>query len=452
MRSIRARVALSVFGVFVLLLVLQGVYVLDRVERGFWRESDQALLHELDEVGAMIAHPERIGALGEEIRAADPRDELFVEIRRRDGEIWFRSDNVPPDGVPGAMPLLPGEPPRFWEAVNPGSRKQHRRVRFVGVEHDGYEVRVGQSLIRVQTVYRRLRANLVSALLLMSSLGAAAAYLVAARALAPVSRIAERAHLLGIAGDGLLPRTGNEDEIDQLATVLNELIERQRAEVVRVLRLSADAGHAMRTPLAAIRGNLELAAARASGEAADEIGMALEQIDELASAVNGLLLLERLDHAPADALVLERIDLCALARKVVDAYRVLAQERGISVELRCTAAPVDGDTEQLQRALLNLLDNALRHTPNGGRIEIEVETGDGRMFLRVRDSGPGIAAEDLERVFERFYSRPSVGGTGTGLGLPIARAIARAHGGELRASSPAAGGALFELELPDNAR
>jgi signal transduction histidine kinase len=446
MRSIRVNVALSVFGVFVLLLVLQGVYVLDRVERGLWREVDQALLGELEEVGAMIAHPERLSALREEIRAADPRDELFVEIRERDGEVWFRSENVPPAGAPGAVLLFPGESPRFWEAVNPASRKQHRRVRFVGVELDGHEIRIGRSLIRVQTVYRRLRANLVSALLLMSSLGAAAAYLVAARALAPVRRIAERAHLLGVTGDGLLPRTGNEDEIDRLASVLNELIERQRNEVVRVLRLSADAGHAMRTPLAAIRGNLELAAARASGEAAEEIGMALELIDELASAVNDLLLLERLDQAPGDALERKPIDLCALARGVVDALRVLAQERGLTVELRCAPVPVLGDADQLQRAFLNLLDNALRHTPNGGRIDVEIEARDGRAFLRVRDSGPGLAAEELERVFERFYSRPTASGAGTGLGLPIARAIARAHGGELRASSP--GGALFELELP----
>ena len=450
MRSIRVNVALSVFGVFVLLLVLQGVYVLDRVERGLWREVDQALQSELDEIGPMVTHPERLTGLRDEIRATDPRDELFVEIRGRDGGVWFRSDNVPPDGVPGAKPLSPGEAPRFWEVVDPASRKLDRRVRFIGAELGGYELRIGQSLLRVQTIYRRLRANLVSALLLMSSLGAAAAYLVAARALAPVARIAERARLLGVTGDGLLPRTGNEDEIDRLASVLNELIERQRGEVVRVRRLSADAGHAMRTPLAAIRGNLELAAARASGKAAEEIGMALEQIDELAGAVNELLLLERLDQAPADALVRKPIDLCALARKVVDASWVLAQERGVSVELRCAPVAVHGDAEQLQRALLNLLDNALRHTPNGGRIDVEIEARDGRAFLRVRDSGPGLVAEELERVFERFYSRPTASGAGTGLGLPIARAIARAHAGELRASSP--GGALFELELPAGER
>ena len=105
-----------------------------------------------------------------------------------------------------------------------------------------------------------------------------------------------------------------------------------------------------------------------------------------------------------------------------------------------------GDPEKLRQVFLNLIDNALKHTPERGRIELRVETAAGRARAVMRDSGPGIPGADLERIFERFTSDRSRPGAGTGLGLPIARAIARAHGGELRAASP--GGAEFTLELP----
>jgi signal transduction histidine kinase len=124
---------------------------------------------------------------------------------------------------------------------------------------------------------------------------------------------------------------------------------------------------------------------------------------------------------------------------------VLAEERGVALELHGGAVFAECDAAQIRQALANLIDNALRHTPRGGRVVVETRWVGDVARLSVADTGPGLDPAEVERVFERFYSRAGEGG-GTGLGLPLARAIARAHGGDVSAASP--GGALFTLELP----
>jgi signal transduction histidine kinase len=124
----------------------------------------------------------------------------------------------------------------------------------------------------------------------------------------------------------------------------------------------------------------------------------------------------------------------------------VAEEQGIELAWSGGPGEVEGDPEQLRQVFLNLLDNAFRHTPRGGAVQVEVARAGDRVRALVRDTGPGIAADRLEAIFERFASDRSQRGAGSGLGLPIARAIARAHGGELTAASR--GGAEFTLELP----
>jgi signal transduction histidine kinase len=262
-----------------------------------------------------------------------------------------------------------------------------------------------------------------------------------------VAQIAAQASSLGGSADGtLLPRTGSGDEIDRLAEVLNDLLSRIRAEVLRVRRLTADAAHALRTPLTAIRGHLELEAARFESGASEHVDVAIEQVDDLVRFVNRLLLLEKLESGLGESLVRERLDLLAQTQALVDHLRVIAEERGVSLECRGESAAVDADATQIRQAILNLLDNALRHTPPGGKVSVEVCERGGAAELVVADGGNGLPADQLERVFERFYSTRAGTGAGTGLGLPIARAIARSHGGDVTATS--ADGGRFVLRLP----
>jgi signal transduction histidine kinase len=334
---------------------------------------------------------------------------------------------------------------RFRDAPDPRPRAHGETLRVAELRLGPYRVEVARSLRSFSAITAALRAQLLLILGGVSLAAALGAYWIARRALSPVRDLTDQAKRLRTLAQGTLPRSGTGDEIDDLAGVLNGLLERIRADVLRIHQFTADAAHEIRTPLAAIRGHLELLLARVDPEAQATVAGVLEEVERLGRLVSQLLLLEKLQESP-DAGERTRLDLAELARDLVEHVGVVAEEQGVELACRFGAAPVLGDPEKLRQVFLNLIDNALKHTPARGRIELCVETVNGRALAVVRDDGPGIPSADLERIFERFTSDRSRPGAGTGLGLPIARAIARAHGGELRAASP--GGAEFTLELP----
>jgi len=444
--SIRMRVVVGVFLVVVGLVAAQNAYVLNRFERNFREEIDDDLDEELEELRA-ASESDRLQEWIERATAASREDqELFIEVLDANGGVVARSESVPGCGaeVADAIPKRNGL--RVWELPHPRSSSGARHIRIAELHVGSRTLCVALSMEQVQRWYWNLRGNLAATLVLIAVLGALAAWWVAARALRPIAEIVARARSLGALTDGSLPRTGSGDEVDRLAAVLNDLLQRIRAEVLRVRRVTADVAHALRTPLTAIRGNLELQIGRADEAHIDVLVSSLEQVDELVRLVNQLLLLEKLESGSLDARKVERIDLHELARGLVDHQRVIAEERGVSLRLHGEAVFVHADPAQIRQAIANLVDNALRHTPLGGMVDVEVRTEDGKASVRVADSGSGISPGELERVFERFYSTAEDQSSGTGLGLPIARAIARAHGGDVSAFSP--GGAVFTLELP----
>lgn len=445
-RSIRLRIALAVFAVVVGLVALQILYVLSRFEHGFIEEIDDRLEEDLGELRVVLGS-DHLDAWIEQTTGKHRReDEIFLEIRDAAGRIVARSKNVPETGFPGTPNVAMGGGRAYWDFVHPRSRSGARRVRALETWVGPWHVRIGMSLQEVQRWYWTLRKNLVTSLVLIALVGALSAYFVSARALLPIARIAAQARALGNLPDGTLPRTGSGDEVDRLAAVLNDLLRRIRAEVLRVRRLTADAAHALRTPLTAIRGHLELQASHAEGGAAESLATAIEQVDELVRFVNRLLLLEKLEGGLGELPTSPRLDLLAHAHALVDHLQVIAEDRGVSLECRGESALVDADADQIRQAILNLLDNAVRHTPRGGKVTVSVAVRANAAEVAIEDTGPGLPTDQLERVFERFYSTRAGSGAGTGLGLPIARAIARAYGGDVTAVSPA--GARFVLRLP----
>lgn len=446
-RSIRLRIALAVFTVVVSLVALQVVYVLQRFKYSFIEEVDDRLEEALGDLRIVLGTNHLEEWIAETAGEHQREDEFFVEIRDRANRLVARSKNVPDSGFPGAHGVTASETSFYWNFPHPRSRSGARQVRALETWVGDSHVCVGISLEEVQRWYWGLRKNLVTSLVAIAVLGALSAYWVAARSLRPVAQIAAQARTLGGSADGsLLPRTGSGDEIDRLAAVLNDLLSRVRAEVLRVRRLTADAAHALRTPLTAIRGHLELDAARSEGGASEHVAVAIEQVDDLARFVNRLLLLEKLETGLGESLVREPFDLLAQAQALVDHLSVIAEERGVSLECRGESVAVEADATQIRQAILNLLDNALRHTEAGGKVNVEVRERGGAAELVVVDGGRGLPLDQLERVFERFYSTRAGTGAGTGLGLPIARAIARSHGGDVTATSP--DGARFVLRLP----
>jgi len=441
-RSIRLRIAFAVFTVVVSLVALQIVYVLSRFERSFREEVDDRLEELVDDL-ALVLGSDRLDAwIAQTTGGRRHEDEVFIEVLDAHDHVVAKSHNAPAAGLPGP-PVIDPRGSTYWEFAYPGDASGARRVRAVDTRSGQWRLRIGVDLSEVQRRYASLRKNLVTSLVLIALVGALAAYIVAARALLPIARIAAQARALGSLPDGTLPRTGSGDEVDRLAAVLNDLLRRIRAEVLRVRRLTADAGHALRTPLTAVRGNLEL---QTHDSDAESLATAIEQVDELIRFVNRLLLLEKLESGLGNTPPSERLDLLVHTRALVDHLEVIADESGVTLDCRGESAVVEADPGQVRQAILNLLDNALRHTPRGGKVTIDVAARAGAAEVAVEDSGPGLPADQLERVFERFYSTRAGSGAGTGLGLPIARAIAKAYGGDVIASSP--GGARFVLRLP----
>jgi signal transduction histidine kinase len=258
------------------------------------------------------------------------------------------------------------------------------------------------------------------------------------------------------------------DEVSSLARTFNRMADDLGARTQALIesdrarrQLLADVSHELMTPLAAIRGYTEtLAMPELSLDEPTRkryLAIIEEETQKLESMIGDLLDLARLEGG-GGTLVLEDVPVSDLFSRIVDRHRPATRDRGIDMTL--TIDPPDlavhGDAERLEQALQNLAANALRHTPDAGRVELAARRADHGIALVVRDSGPGIPAEHLPRVFDRFYkvdaSRASTQvPSGSGLGLSIVRAIVERHGGTVVARNAPGGGAEFEILLPAQA-
>jgi signal transduction histidine kinase len=218
-------------------------------------------------------------------------------------------------------------------------------------------------------------------------------------------------------------------------------------------RFVADASHELRTPLTVLQGELESLAQQPqlSGELRDRLGSTLEEVSRLAQIVEGLFAISRLDVGEAAAEWLP-LDLAQLARSTADQMSLLAEDKEIKVN--CQAAPavwVQGDRARLKQVVVNLLDNAIKYTPQGGAVTLSVAAHDSKAVLEVEDNGVGIPSEALPRVFERFFrvdTARSRDQGGAGLGLAIVKSICTAHHGQVQAASTPGQGSRFSVELP----
>jgi two-component system sensor histidine kinase CiaH len=213
---------------------------------------------------------------------------------------------------------------------------------------------------------------------------------------------------------------------------------------------AADASHELRTPLSVVKGSVAHLRRHADQPVA-EVGDALDDIeaetDRLGALVNDLLLLARTDSDALD-LAVERTDLGEVALDAAGSLAPLASERNIRIEVDTEPLPLTGDPGRLRQLVRILVDNAIRHAPQGTVVNVSAHGDHSTMHLRVEDAGAGFRTEDLPRVFDRFWRAPGEHATGTGLGLAIAAWIVERHGGAIEASNRPGGGARLEVRLP----
>jgi signal transduction histidine kinase len=273
----------------------------------------------------------------------------------------------------------------------------------------------------------------------------------ARRALAPlrsatdaIERVDER-HL-----EARIPVRGTGDDVDRHAEALNQVLARLEASFARMSAFSADVAHELRTPVNRILNLTDVALLRDHPESREEgLDAIRAAAEEMRRLIEDMLLLARGDEGrlPVGK---ELVCPAELLDGLVELYRPSCEEREIALA-RAGGAPggkVLTDRALLERAVSNLIDNALRHTPRGGRIEVEVRGGSDSLALYVSDSGPGVPAAERERIFDRFVQLDPARQGGAGLGLPIARMIARGLGGQLAVGPSPLGGAAFALRLP----
>jgi two-component system sensor histidine kinase QseC len=239
-------------------------------------------------------------------------------------------------------------------------------------------------------------------------------------------------------------------ELDGLVRAINGLFQRMRTALERERRFTADAAHELRTPLAALR--VHVANCHAEDDAAKRDQLA-ERVDQalvrMERLIAQMLDLARQDAAEPGARVAADVDLPALVRREAAELGVAGLGRGLRLEVTGEAhAKVAGDEVALGIMLRNLLDNALRYTPDGGRIRIDVQRDGHGLRLRVDDSGPGLPDDARERVFDRFHRELGSGATGSGLGLSIVRSVVARHGGRVRLAHSELGGLGVEVHLP----
>jgi heavy metal sensor kinase len=288
-------------------------------------------------------------------------------------------------------------------------------------------------------------------ILLASLLG----YWLSGRSLGPVKRIIETAESIGAQNlSRRLEVPKARDELRRLTQTLNAMLERIETSFNKITQFTADASHDLRTPVAVMRtaAEITLRRPRAAAEYRDALSKILTTSVETSELLENLLTLARAD-AGALGMDMHPVDLGSHVRKAQERASVLSAEKALDVAVKAPTSPVwvRADAIAIDRLLLILLDNAVKYTPSGGRCEISLSQTDGHAEITVKDSGIGIAREDLSNIFERFYRADrarSKDTGGVGLGLAIAKWITERHGGTIAAESALGSGSAFHVRIP----
>jgi heavy metal sensor kinase len=455
--SVRARLTLWYTAILALVLIIFSAVSYVLLARTIRAENDASLADTAHEFAA----------------AFDPADrsrgrDVLLDFRYSDRQILVLSPNG--EIVAGSNKIGPAERTRIQSFVRGGGTgfatiiggEEGDGIRIIAtpinVVGTHYTLVVARDLSeqadRLESAARAVFFGIPLALIV----AAAGGYLLARKSFAPVTTMSVKARQIGAETLDERIEIGNErDELGFLAATLNGLLERLQLAFESQRRFMADASHELRTPIAIIQGEADVALAR-DRDAADyreSIEVMQRAARKLTRIVQNLFLLARGDTGRYP-ISMSRFYVGEVVADCIRGMRSVAQARGVA--LSCSAPEdivVVADEELIHRLVLNLVENAVKFTQSGGTVHVDVGAGDGNCTIRVADTGPGIESADQSRIFERFFrgdrARPQDAG-GAGLGLPIARWIAEVHGGELRLEHSDTTGTVFLAVLPVDRR
>jgi len=385
----------------------------------------------------------RDGRIGRLVDAVQERADASLN-----GEAFYLLESRSGQVLAGNLDAV--EPFSGWREINlenagAPNRDHHsvRRVLALGVPLNGAFVFVGRNMFRITEVQETLLRSLGWAIVTTVLLALVGGAILSRGALRRVERIARATRSI-VDGDlaRRLPARARGDEIDLLARNINRMLDWIEELMEGLRQVTNDIAHDLRTPLSRLRQRLETAQRRERtveglGVA---MGRAIEEIDAILGTFNALLRIAQIE-AGARKAQFTRVDLSELARTIAEAYEVVAETEGQT--LRATIADalvLHGDRDLLTQMLANLVENAIRHTPAGTTITLVAASGPDGTVIEVADDGPGIPADERDKVFERFYRLETSRTTpGSGLGLALVRAIAELHGAEVMLADNAPG-------------
>ena len=453
------RVRLTVWNTLVVLLITLVALLAVKVgaRAALYREADAVLRGEVNEVAIALKdlYPNTDAVVDELRRKAVGHEERgwFTQLLNDEGTTLWKSASCPPEVV-----RWPVAREKIEALVQVGGYRFARR-RITDPSDEPFHVRIGMATAFLDDDINTLTRLLLPVALGLSLLTPLVGYWLALRATKPVAEILRTAEQLKPTRLGdRLEVFGTQDELDRLSATINRLLDEVAGHVERQQQFVADAAHELRGPLAAMRSSLEVAISqdRTADDYRETLADVLEEARHLSKLTNDLLLLA---EAGDDTRVRprERVDLGAIARQTVAMFGGVAEERSVGLLLEPTKAAIQvaGDAPQLRQVFGNLLDNAIRFTPEGGRVAVSVVFDEDRheAVVTVADTGCGIDADHLDRVFDRFYKTDlsrtrSEAARGGGLGLAICRSIVDRHGGTIAVTSTIGRGTTFTVRLP----
>jgi heavy metal sensor kinase len=406
-----------------------------------------------DEVRFRDLHIAIVDSAGTVVAMTPPAGEAHAELDRLGDDAW----------IVAALRGLDATRVQAMTVQRAGQGAYRLIATPLLIEGQRFVLTGSYSLRDIDAMLARMRQVCVVVIPLLIICAAIGGYFVTARSLAPVSSMAARAAEISTANLQERLPVGGSEEVVRLAEVVNRLLDRLEASFALQRRFMADASHELRTPTAIVRTEADVTLSRAhrgEDEYRASVGVMRDAARRLTRIVDDLFLLARSDAGNVvtrrEALYLEEI-----VDGAVRAVRPLAAKRGVRLELSALIeAPFEGDADQLGRVLLNLLDNAIKHSEKGGTVDVAMARRGGdepALQVSVVDAGQGIPAEAQGRVFDRFFrvdaARARAGGDqsstiGAGLGLSIARRIAELHGGRVDLVESRPGRTEFRLSLP----
>jgi heavy metal sensor kinase len=346
--------------------------------------------------------------------------------------------------------LLAGKPHVFDTIVIP-DRKHKVRILY-GIIGPGIILQLGQSMENYTRFIEAFQKIFTTTMALLIVLAAMVGWFMARRALSGVAVISRTArNISGGSLENRVPVKSRGDEIDQLAITFNQMLDRIQTLVIGIKEMSDNIAHDLKSPITRIRGIAEvtLTDGKSLSEYENMAASTIEECDRLLDMINTMLVISKTE-AGVNHLEQKMLNVPAIVREACELFQPIAEDKGL--RLSCDVSGeghIEGDERLIQRMISNLVDNALKYTPPGGRVNVEVKTdSDDKVVLSVEDTGIGISPHEVNQIFDRFYRCDrSRSEPGIGLGLSLARTIARAHGGNIAVTSQPGKGSTFTVTL-----